>query len=168
MYEVIHNIVIGYEYNRPGEDSVPVYEEVHVPHQDHGDSGRYGRKSNTHVHPHHKLDGDINGEQLSQEQAVNVSYFPLKYLTPAITKPEQGPSSGQVMINEENTYQPLIPPRSAALGDDKSDYQSLTHKSLTLPAKVRVHPPKPAVPAIPLKPKAPSTMTQGHLQQFKM
>ena len=56
--------------------------------------------------------------------------------------------------DEENTYQPLIPPRFRALDDDRSEYQSLTQKSSTLPAKFNIPRVGPAPPAIPPKPKA--------------
>ena len=98
--------------------------------------------------------GDANTEQfmLKQEQAKS---FPHEYLTPTISKFNQRAGQGQaVAANEENTYQPLIPPRVAALGDEKSEYQSLTLKTNTLPAKFNVSPMGPAPPAIPPKPKA--------------
>ena len=97
---------------------------------------------------------DDNTEQLilKQEQAKSFSH---EYLTPTITK--LNPRAGQglpLAADEENTYQPLIPPRFAAVGDDKSEYQSLTLKTHTLPAKFSVSPMGPAPPAIPPKPKA--------------
>ena len=97
---------------------------------------------------------DDNTEHLflKQEQAKS---FPHEYLTSTITK--LSPRAGQgrpLAADEENTYQPLIPPRFAAVGDDKSEYQSLTLKTHTLPAKFNVSPMGPAPPAIPPKPKA--------------
>ena len=96
--------------------------------------------------------GDINVEQLilKQYQGKDFSHIPHEYLAPTVTKFDQraGPSM------KESTYQPLIPPRVAALGDEKSEYQSLTLKTNTLPAKFNVSPMGPSPPAIPPKPKA--------------
>ena len=98
--------------------------------------------------------GDANTQQfiLKQEQAKS---FPHEYLTPTVSKFNQRAGQGQaVATDEENTYQPLIPLRVAALGDEGSKYQSLTLKTNTLPAKFNVSPMGPAPPAIPPKPKA--------------
>ena len=102
--------------------------------------------------PHEQ--GDANTKQviLKQEQAKG---FPHEYLTPTISKFNHRAGQGQaVAADEENTYQPLIPSRVAALGDEKSEYQSLTLKTNTLPAKFNVTPMGPSPPAIPPKPKA--------------
>jgi hypothetical protein len=107
--------------------------------------------------------GNINAEQLTmrQEQAKGIPHLPHEYLTPTLTKFDQLQRTGPgpaVTTDEENTYQPLIPPRFRALGGtcEKSEYQSLTPKTKTLPAKFSVSPIGigPAPPAIPPKPKA--------------
>ena len=102
--------------------------------------------------------GDINVEELifKQDQAKDFPHQPHEYLTPTFTKFNQNAGPGQaVATNEENTYQPLIPPQFRALGDDNmSEYQSLTQKSSTLSAKFNIPPVGPAPPAIPPKPKA--------------
>ena len=129
--------------SRPAQ--VPVYEMVDLPAQ--GDSSS---KADSLLHEQ----GDANTEQfiLKQEQAKS---FPHEYLTPTISKFNQRAGQGQaVAADEENTYQPLIPPRVAALGDEKSEYQLLTLKTNTLPTKFSVSPVGPAPPAIPPKPKA--------------
>ena len=105
---------------------------------------------------------------MKQEHAKDFSHPPQEYLTPTITGFDQRAGPGlkiQAATDEENTYQPLIPPRLMALGDDKSEYQSLTQK--TLPTKFSI-PPGSAPPAIPPKPKAMSAITQGSVQQVKM
>ena len=112
---------------------------------------------------------DVNVERLilMQEQTKDFSHLPHKYLTQTITGFDQRSVPGlknQAVADEENTYQPLIPPRLTALGDDKSEYQSLTQK--TLPTKFSV-PPGPAPPAIPPKSKAMSAITQDSVQQVK-
>ena len=90
-----------------------------------------------------------------QEQAKDFSCLPHEYLTPTLTKFDQRAGPRQVVAtNEENTYQPLIPPRFRALGDDKSEYQALTPKTHTLPAKFGISPMGLVPPAIPPKPKA--------------
>ena len=146
---------------RPAQ--VPIYEIVDMPPQ-----GNSSRKAETHPHEH----GDVNVERLilMQERAKDSSHLPQEYLTPTITGFDQ--RAGQDLktqavhvADEENTYQPLIPPRLTALGDNKSEYQSLTQK--TLPTKFSI-PPGPAPPAIPPKPKAVSAITQGSVQQVKM
>ena len=89
---------------------------------------------------------------LKQEQAKS---FPYECPTSTITKLSPRAGQGQPLAaDEENTYQPLIPPRFAAVGDDKSEYQSLTLKTHMLPAKFSVSPTRPVPPAIPTKPKA--------------
>ena len=128
--------------------------------------GDYRSKPESHPHEH----GNVNVERLilKQEQAKDFSHPPQEYLTPTITGFDQRAGPGlkiQAATDEENTYQPLIPPRLTALGDDKSEYQSLTQK--TLPTKLSI-PPGPAPPAIPPKPKAMSAITQGSVQQVKM
>ena len=103
-------------------------------------------------HPHEYRDASIGHLILKQEQA---KCFPHEYLMPTITKFNQSAGPGQaVATDEENTYQPLIPPRFRALDDDRSEYQSLTQKSSTLPAKFNIPRVGPAPPAIPPKPKA--------------
>ena len=128
--------------------------------------GDYRSKPESHPHEH----GNVNVERLilKQEQAKDFSNLPQEHLTPTITGFEQRADpdlKNQAVADEENIYQPLIPPRLTALGDDKSEYQSLTQK--TLPTKFSV-PQGPAPPAIPQKPKATSAITQGSVQQVKM
>ena len=127
---------------------------VDMPRSHRGDSS-----AKPSDHPH-KL-GDINIEQLilKQEQAKDFSHLPHEYFMPPITTFNQNAMNagrGRAVTDEENTYQPLIPPRFRALGNDKSEYQSLTQKSSTLHAKFNVSPVAtgPAPPAIPPKPKA--------------
>ena len=117
-------------------DQVPVYETVDLP-----TSGNFSC---------HKQ-GHTNTEQLilKQEQAKG---FPHEYLTPTINK--RGGQGQPLAADKENTYQPLIPLRFAALGDDKSEYQSLTLKTNTAPPKFSVASMGAAPPAIPPKPKA--------------
>ena len=103
--------------------------------------------------------GNVSAEQLTmkQEQAKGIPYLPHEYLTPTLTTFNQRARPGPaVTTDEENTYQPLIPPHFRALGGEKSEYQSLTPKTKTLPAKFGVSPIGigPAPPAIPPKPKA--------------
>ena len=115
----------------PGQDDSSSKPENHLPEQE---------------------DDYIEQLILKQEQAKGFSH---EYLTPTITK--LSPRAGQgrpLAADEENTYQPLIPPRFAAVGDEKSEYQSLTLKIHTLPAKFSVSPVGPVPPAIPPKPKA--------------
>ena len=122
---------------------------VDIPSQD--DSGC--KPGEDHLHKNK----DISIEQLimKQEQAKDLCHLPHEYLTPTFTKFDQRPGPGQVSnTDEENTYQPLIPPRFRAMGDEKSEYQSLTLKTHMLPAKFNVSPMGPAPPAIPPKPKA--------------
>ena len=100
---------------------------------------------------------DINVEELifKQDQAKDFSYMPHEYLTSTFTKFDHKAGSCQtVATKEENAYQPLIPPRFRALGDDMSEYKSLTRKTSTLPIKFNIPPVGPAPPAIPPKPKA--------------
>ena len=137
---------------RPAQ--VPVYDLVDMPPR--GDSGH--RKPENHpCEP-----GNVNIERLilKQEQAKDL---PHEYSTPITTKFDQRACQdlkNQVVANEKCAYQPLIPPRLMALGDDKSEYQSLTQK--TLPAKFSVP------PARPPKSKATSAITQGSVQHVKM
>ena len=114
----------------PGQ--VPVYEMVDFPTS--GNSSSHGQ-------------GHTNTEQLilKPEEAKG---FPHEYLTPARAGQGQPPPA-----DKENTYQPLIPSRFAALGDEKSEYQSLTLKTNTAPPKFGVAPMGTAPPAIPPKPK---------------
>ena len=135
--------------SRPAQ--VPIYEMVDLPLRDNA-----SRKAE-----------DVNVEQLilKQEQAKDFSHLPHEYLTPTITGFAGRDLKNQAVADEKNTYQPLIPPRLMAFGDDKSEYQSLTQK--TLPTKFSV-PPGPAPPAIPPKPKATSAITQGSVQQVKL
>ena len=128
---------------------VPKYEMVDAPPQ--GDIDSSSKLENlTHEHE------DINVEQLvlKQYRGKDLSHIPHEYLAPTITKFDQRAGPGLEGHDKENTYQPLIPPRFMALGDDKSEYQSLTLKTKTLPAKFNVSPMGPAPPAIPPKPKA--------------
>ena len=123
---------------------------VDIPSQDHS-----GCKPEDFLHRHSP--GDVNIRQLimRQEQAKDFSHLPHEYLTPTFTKFDQKAGPGQVVAtDEDNTYQPLIPPRFRGLGDDKSEYQSLTLKTTTLPAKFNISPIGSAPPAIPPKPKA--------------
>ena len=128
----------------------PVYEMVDVHLQ--GDSEDSTRKPENLTHEHK----DINVEQLvlKQYRGKDLSHISHEYLAPTITKFDQRAGPGLEGHDKENTYQPLIPPRFMALGDDKSEYQSLTLKTKTLPAKFNVSPMGPAPPAIPPKPKA--------------
>ena len=110
-------------------------------------------KPENHNMPNKPENVDIDLRILKQEQAKDFSHLPHEYFTSTFTKFDQRADPGQVVAaDEDNTYQPLIPPRFRALGDDKSEYQSLTLK--TLPAKFSVSPIGPAPPAIPPKPKA--------------
>ena len=93
--------------------------------------------------------GHANTEQLSLKQG-EAKGFPQEYLTPTINK--RAGQGQPLTADKENTYQPLIPPRLAALGDEKK-YQSLTLKSSTAPPKFGVAPMGTAPPAIPPKPK---------------
>ena len=123
--------IIIFEYsNMPGH--IPVYEMVDLP-----------TSGNSSSHEQ----GDTNTDQLilKQEQAKG---FPHEYLTPTISK-----RAGQGQSLATNTYQPLIPPQFAALGDDRSEYQSLTQKTSTAPPKFGVAPMKTAPPVVPPKPK---------------
>ena len=110
-----------------------------------------GCKPECLLHKH----GNIGDEQLTMKQEQ--AYLPHEYLKPTLTtfdkRARPGPS---VATDEENTYQPLIPPRFRAVGDEKSEYQSLKPKIKTLPAKFGMSPIGigPAPPAIPPKPKA--------------
>ena len=117
----------------PGQ--VPVYEMVDMPTSD-----------NCSYHGQ----GHTNTEQLilKQEQAKGLSH---EYLTPTINK--RAGQGQPLTADKENTYQPLIPPRLAALGDENSEYQSLILKSSTAPPKFGVAPMGTALPAIPPKPK---------------
>ena len=117
--------------------------------------GDIDSSSKPKIIPHDEHE-DVNVEQLTLKQyrGKDLSHIPHEYLAPTITKFDQ--RAGPVLEghDKENTYQPLIPPRFMALGDDKSEYQSLTLKTKTLPAKFNVSPMGPAPPAIPPKPKA--------------
>ena len=125
---------------------------VDIPRNHYGDSSTKPPAEN---HPHKPGDIDIEQLILKQEQAKDFSHLPHEYLTPTFTKFNQRASPGQaVATDEDNTYQPLIPPRFRALGDDKSEYQSLTLKTNTLPAKFNISPIGSAPPPIPPKPKA--------------
>ena len=117
----------------PGQ--VPVYEMVDLP-----------TSGNCSYHEQ----GNTNTEQLilKQEQAKGLSH---EYLTPTINK--RAGQEQPLTTDKENTYQPLIPPRLAALGDEKSEYQSLILKSSTAPPKFGFAPMGTAPPAIPPKPK---------------
>ena len=116
-------------------------------------------RSKPECHPlSHAEHGEVNVERLilMQERAKDSSHLPHEYLTSTVTGFDQRAGQdlkNQVVADEENTYQPLIPPRLTALGDDKSEYQSLTQKILSTKFNV---PPGPAPPAIPPKPKATS------------
>ena len=101
--------------------------------------------------PHEREDVNSGQLVLKQYHGKEFCHTPHEYLAPTITKFNQGAGPDH---NEENTYQPLIPPRFVALGDEKSEYQSLTLKSDTLTAKFSVSPIEPAPPVIPPKPKA--------------
>ena len=119
---------------------------------------------------HSREPGDVDVERLifMQDRAKDFSHLPHEYLTSTVTGFDQRAGPGlkiQAATDKENTYQPLIPPRLTALGDDKSEYQSLTQK--ILPTKFSV-PPGPAPPAIPPKPKASSAITQGSVQHVKL
>ena len=145
---------IGYTYCacycRPVE--VPVYELVDMTwRRSHDDSS-----TKPENHPHKLGDTDIEQLNLKQEQAKDFSHLPHEYFMSPIITFDQSAGRGRAVTGEENTYQPLIPPRFRALGDDKSEYQSLTQKSSTLSAKFNVSPVAmgPAPPAIPPKPKA--------------
>ena len=127
----VHN----FEYSNVS-DQVPVYEMVDLP-----TSGNYSR----HEQGHTKTEQLI----LKQEKAKD---FPREYLTPTINK--RAGQGQPLTADKENTYQPLIPPRFAALGDDKSEYQSLTLNTNTAPPKFSAAPMGTALPAIPPKPKA--------------
>jgi hypothetical protein len=119
----------------PGQ--VPVYEVVDFPTSGNSTSHKQARETNT--------------EQLMLKQE-QVKSIPHEYLTPELNK--RAGQGQPLATDKENTYQPLIPPRFAALGDDKSGYQSLTLKTSTAPPKFNVAPMGPAPPAIPPKPKA--------------
>ena len=126
--------------------------------------GDYRSRPENH-HPHKPRDVNVERLILRQEQAKDFSHLPHEYLSSSTARFDQRAGQNQAVADEENTYQPLIPPRLTALGDDKSEYQSLTQK--TLPTKFNV-PPGPAPPAIPPKSKATSAITQGSVQQVKM
>ena len=111
---------------------VPVYEMVDFPTSDN---------CSRHEQGHANTDQLI----LKQEEAKG---FPHEYLTQARAGQGQPPPA-----DKENTYQPLIPPRLAALGDENSEYQALTLKSSTAPPKFSVAPMETAPPAVPPKPK---------------
>ena len=103
--------------------------------------------------------GNVSVEQLTmkQEQAKGITYLPHEYLTPTLTTFDQRARPGPaVATDEENTYQPLIPPRFRAVSDEKSEYQSLKPKIKTHSTKFGMSPIGigPAPPAIPPKPKA--------------
>jgi hypothetical protein len=121
---------------------VPVYEVVDLPTSGNSSS--------------HKQ-GETKTEQfmLKQEQAKSIPHDS-EYLTPTNDKLNQrAADQGQPLVaDKENTYQPLIPARFSALGDDKNEYQSLTLKTSTVPPKFNVAPVGPAPPTIPPKPKA--------------
>ena len=110
------------------------------------------KPENHRCHPEQEND-NIKQLILKQEQAKG---FPHECLTPTITKLNQRAGQGRSLAaDKENTYQPLIPPPPPrAMGDEKSQYQSLTPKTRTLPAKFDVSFMGPAPPAIPPKPKA--------------
>ena len=111
---------------------VPVYEMVDLPTSD-----------NCSRHEQ----GHTNTKQLilKQEEAKG---FPHEYLTPARARQGQPQPA-----DKKNTYhQPLIPSRFAVLGDENSEYQSLTWKSNTAPPKFGAAPMGTAPPAIPPKP----------------
>ena len=134
-------------YCRPVE--VPVYEMV-----DMLPSHAHAKPQEDHV-PCKPENVDIDWRISKQEQAKDFSRLPHEYLTPTLSKFHQRAGPGKAATtDEENTYQPLIPPRFRALGDDKSEYQVLTPKTHTLPAKFGVSPMGSAPPAIPPKPKA--------------
>ena len=119
--------------------------------------GDIDSSSRPKVIPHDEHE-DVNVEELifKQCQGKDLSQLSHEYSAPTITKFDQRAGAGLEGTghDKENTYQPLIPPRFMALGDDKSEYQSLTLKTKTLPAKFNVSPMGPAPPAIPPKPKA--------------
>ena len=109
-------------------------------------------------HPH---EPGVELFHLKQEQAKDFPHLPQEHLTPITTGFDQRAGQDMAVTNEENTYQPLIPPRLMALGDDKSEYQSLTQKILpNVPLGS-------TPPTIPRKPKATSAITRGSVQQVK-
>ena len=132
--------------SRPAQ--VPVYEMADVPP---GQDESSIKPENHRCHPEQE-DDNIEQFILKQEQAKG---FPHEYPTPTITKLNQKAGQDQFPVaDEENTYQPLIPPPPGAMGDEKSQYQSLTLKTCTLPAKFDTSPMESAPPAIPPRPKA--------------
>ena len=147
MYRAVYSTYYACCF-RPVE--VPVYEMV-----DMSSSHPHANKPENHNMPNKPENVDIDLRILKQEQAKDFSHLPYEYLTSTFTKFDQRAGPGQVVATDkDNTYQPLIPPRFRALGDDKSEYQSLTLKTNTLPAKFNVSPMGSAPPAIPPKPKA--------------
>ena len=95
----------------------------------------------------------------SKQKQPRASYTPHEYLTPVtITNQRVLKCDEQTDVcttkDEENTYQPLIPPRTA-VNDDTSEYQSLTQ--LTLFKDFNLPPP------IPPKPDAKHNQNRGKL-----
>ena len=113
----------------PAED--PVYELIDIP----------SRSDPLENSPHTVLTA-------SKQKQPRASNSP--HLTPVTTTNQQVFKCDQqtdvcTAKDEENTYQPLIPPRATA-NSDPNEYQSLTQH--TLPKKFNLP------PAIPLKPDA--------------
>ena len=102
---------------------------------------RYDSSNTLKNNPHTNL-------PVSKQKQLRALYTPHEYLTPVtITNQRVLKCDEQTDLcttkDEENTYQPLIPPR-AAVNDDTSEYQSLTQ--LTLSKDFNLPPPIPPKP----------------------